>query len=238
MEEKKIIEVKDLSIYRVEKDFWLKHIQFYLYEGEVLGIVGENGCGKSTLLRAILGLMKMESGEVYIHGYRLGKEDKYWKACVGYVSLDAMSGVTGKGIQVAKHLGSYYPDFSLKEFERYCEVFQIDCKKKVKDLSTGGKLLFGIAFALAHNPKLLVLDEPFSSLDPITRENVIEVLRNVLEQGSMAMIYATHLMSELEQMADRILYIEDGRQKIFADVNELQDTYFKGRKINFNELFE
>ena len=238
MEEKKIIEVKDLSIHREEKDFWLNQIQFYLYEGEVLGIVGENGCGKSSLLRGILGLLKMESGEIYIHGYRLGKDDKDWKTCVGYVSLDAMTGITGKGIQVAKHLGSYYPDFSLEEFERYCGIFQIDSKKRVEKLSTGEKLLFGIAFALAHNPRLLVLDEPFSSLDPITRENVIEVLREVLEKGNMAMIYATHLMRELEQMADRILYIENGRQKIFADVNELQDTYFKGKKMNFDELFE
>lgn len=238
MEEKKIIEVKDLSIHRVEKNFWLKQIQFYLQEGEVLGIIGENGCGKSTLLKGILGLLKMESGEVYIHGYRLGKEDKDWKAYVGYVSLEAMNEVTGKGIHVAKHLGSYYPDFSLEEFERYCGVFQIDCKKTVEELSTGGKILFGIAFALAHNPRLLVLDEPFSGLDPIIRENVIELLREVLEEGNMAMIYATHLMSELEQMADRILYIENGRQKIFADVNELQDTYFKGKKMDFNELFE
>lgn len=237
MEEKKIIEVKDLSIHRLEKDFHLERIQFYLYEGEVLGIVGENGCGKSTLLRGVLGLQNIDAGEVYIHGYRLGKEDREWKDCVGYVSLDTMSAIKGRGILIAKNLGSYYSNFSLKDFQKYCELFQVDNMEKIENLSTGKKILFFIAFALAHKPKLLVLDEPFSNLDPITRENVMEVLREVLEQGDMAVMYATHLMSELEQIADRILYIENGRQKIFADVNELQDTHFKGRKIDFNELF-
>lgn len=238
MEEKKILEVKNLSTRPLENRFRLEEIEFYLREGEVLGIIGENGAGKTTLLRTMLGLRGREQGEVSILGYRLGSQDKEWKEVVGFVSTEVIEGVAGKGIAVAKNLGGYYRDFSLEDFQKYCRLFQVNTKNRVEHLSTGEKILFFLAFSLARKPKLLILDEPFSNLDPITRENVVEVLRESLEAGDMAMIYATHLMSELEQLADRILYLEEGRQKLFADVNELQDTYFAGRKMNLEELFE
>lgn len=238
MEGNRVIEVRELSTRLLSNNFRLEHIGFYLQEGEVLGIIGENGAGKTTLLRAMLGLRKIENGEVTILGYQMGSQDKEWKEKVGFVSTEVIEGVSGKGIAVAKNLGGYYADFSLKDFQKYSELFQIDTENRVEKMSTGQKILYFLAFSLAHKPKLLVLDEPFSNLDPIMRENVIEVLRERLETGDMAMIYATHLMSELQQLADRILYLENGRQKLFSDMNELQDTYFTGRKVNLEELFQ
>lgn len=215
----------------------LENISFYVEPGEVLGIVGKNGAGKSTLLKSIVGLQEIQQGYVIIGGHILGRENQAIREQVGFVSFDMVEKLSGKLYQVAKYLGSYYKNFSMEQFLEYGKAFQLKEKSKLEKMSTGEKILFSLAFSLSCKPRVLMMDEPFSNLDPITREDVLDILRGVLEEGNTSLLYATHLMEELEQLADRVLFLENGRQKLFADVNEIQDTYFAGRQMHLEELY-
>jgi len=105
-------------------------------------------------------------------------------------------------------------------------------------MSAGEKVKFSLAFALSHNVKLLIMDEPLSNLDPVSREEVMELLRDVIEKGDVSIVFSTHLVHELEKIADRIIYMDNGSQKLFMDMNDIQDKYFKDRIVNLEELFE
>lgn len=234
----KIIEVSNLSVsYYKNDEFRVQDVNFYLGKGEVMGIIGRNGAGKTTLLKSIVGLKGIDSGEVFINGFKQGEGNKNIKELIGYVASEWMYDLAVKLKVQAKNLGSYYSGFSYAKFEEICDRLGISKEARPLFLSAGEKVKFTLAFALSHNPKLLVMDEPMSCLDPVSRDEIMDILREIIEDGQVSIIYSTHMIHELETIADRILFMDSGCQKMFLDVNQIQDKYFQGRKMDLEELF-
>ncbi|MDE6252422.1 MAG: ABC transporter ATP-binding protein [Lachnospiraceae bacterium] len=237
--EDKIVDVSNLSVsYYKNNEFRVNDVNFYLGKGEVMGIIGRNGAGKTTLLKSIVGLKGIDSGEVFINGFKQGEDNKSIKKIIGYISSEWMYDLTVKLEVQAKNLGSYYDGFSYDRFGEICARLGIKKKSRPLFLSAGEKVKFTLAFALSHNPKLLVMDEPMSCLDPVSRDEIMDILREIIEDGQVSIIYSTHMIHELETIADRILFMDSGCQKMFLDVNQIQDKYFQGRKMDLEELFE
>jgi ABC-2 type transport system ATP-binding protein len=236
-----MVKVENLcTSYSQNTEFKVSDVDFNIEKGEVMGVIGRNGSGKTTLLKSLVGLKGRDSGEVNICGYILGKDNKQIKDRLSYVSSEWMYGIDGslKLKKLARYFGSYYSRFAYDNFMKLCNRINVNTENLPMLMSLGEKVKFSIAFAIACNPEVLVMDEPLVNLDPIERKNIMEVFREYMENGDKCIIYSTHMIHELEQLADKILYICDGKQMMFADINQIQDTYFPERKIDLEELFE
>lgn len=232
----KVLEVKNLKVeHNGTYPFSLGELNFYANKGEVLGILGKNGAGKTTLIDCITGMLKPVSGYTLNHFHNSARN---YKDDLAYVSYYWGFNIYGTVEKFAKNYGSFYSEYNHDKFLALCDKLKVPTKCKIAKLSQGQQVLLSLAFGLAHYPKLLVMDEPFSNLDPISREYVIKLLRNEMDREDLTIIYSTQMIDELQRMADRILYIDYGVQRLFADVNEIQDKYFPDRKMNLEELFE
>lgn len=232
----KVLEVKGLKTVRHgTHEFELGEMNFYVNKGEVLGVLGKNGSGKSTLIDCITGMIKPAEGYIL---YSFQTPGRNYKDDLAYVSYNWGFNSSGKVEGFAKHYGSFYSEYRHDKFMAICDKLKVPTYENVTKLSQGQQILVNLAFGLAHFPKLLVMDEPFSNLDPITRERVLKLLRDEMDREDLTIIYSTQMIDELQTMADRILYLDFGVQRLFADANEIQDRFFPNRKVNLEKLFE
>lgn len=205
--------------------FSLQDISFALPKGYILGVIGENGAGKTSLLHLLLGLYRKDSGEISVLGMDYDSKEKEIKNEIGFVLVDELFNQEFTLAQNGDVFGKYYERYDKKVFLYYCKEFDLDCKKKLKRLSKGEKLKFQFAFALAHDPKLLVLDEPTANFDPKFQKKFREILTKFVRDGEHSVILATHLTTDLDQIADYILFMEKGRMLFYMDKESLYDKY-------------
>ncbi len=208
--------------------FSLNNISFMLGKGYIMGLIGENGSGKTTILNIILGLYKPDKGTVHLFGmnYSGSEEDeKKIKKDIGFVMTDELfyPAVTLYGN--AEIYGKYYENYDRNILDDYLRRFKLDKKQKYKELSKGQKLKFQFAFALAHQPKLLVLDEPTANFDPEFREQFLKTITEFVSDGEHSVILATHLTSDLDKIADYITFIHHGEVLISQDIETFLDKY-------------
>lgn len=238
----KYFSVKNFSTSRRSGEpFRMENINFYLEKGEILALLGKNGSGKTTLIEALIGIKTYE-GEIRLDRFDLETDAKAYRDSIAYVSHKWLFGtprMAGASIKtLGYYLGGYYSRFSREKFDMLCDRLQLPRRVPVTKYSTGQKISFTVALALATNPGLLILDEPFANLDPLTRETLIGIIQEQQKEEMMSVIFASHLMDDLETITDRVLFLDHGRQALFADINEVQDRFFEGRKVNFEELYE
>lgn len=216
--------------------FSLGPINLDLEPGMVQGYIGPNGAGKSTTLHCLTGLVKPENGKIEIFGRENDPEDIRWKLDIGYVGDKLYFYDNWTASKNLKLTSKFYPNWSDKLAEELIKRFELPTDKKVKELSTGNKVKLALINALAHKPKLLLLDEPTSGLDPIVRNEVLEVLFEILDSGERAILYSTHILSDINQLADELVFINNGN--IFLKTPK-EDLTEKWRKISFssNESF-
>lgn len=218
-----LVDLKDMN--KALGNFRLKDISIELPEGFILGLIGPNGAGKTSLIHILLGLYKPTGGQVLIDGMSYEDREDEIKNLIGTVLLEDMFEPGTSLIKNGAYYGSYYKDFSLKEYEGYLERFELDKSKKFGKLSKGQKLKAQFAFALSHNAKLLILDEPTGNFDPRFRKEFFKVLKEYIADGTKSVILATHLTEDLDKMADYILYIEKGKTIFSGDIEKLRDSY-------------
>ncbi len=218
-----ILEVKNLTK-RLDK-FQLENINLTLEPGYIMGLIGPNGAGKSTLLLTILGLYKPTEGCVRICGYDMAEQEKLAKTQIGFALDDNPFALNLSSKENAKIYGRYYPEWDYKTFDKYSKMFELDTKKPLKKLSKGNKMKFQLAFALSHNAKLLVLDEPTAGLDPVFRRELLEIMCEVISDGERSILYSTHLTNELDKLADYITFIQNGKQLFSLSKEELTERY-------------
>lgn len=215
-----MIHVEHVS--RSWKQFALRDISFTLPKGAVMGLIGKNGAGKTTLLHILLGLYEPEEGQVLVNGYSTGG---FRKDSMGFVLNEEL--FLG-GISLwknAEYFGSFYSRYSGEVFRRLCETYHLDSDRKLKTLSKGEKLKFQFAFALSHDPQVLILDEPTANFDPEFREEVIKTVTGFVSDGEHSVLLATHLTDELDRIADYITFLHEGKLLFSEDKEELYDTY-------------
>ena len=206
-------------------NFSLQDISFELPKGYIMGLIGENGAGKTTILNHILGLYQPNSGTITIDGMTYREQEKQIKNRLGYVLTDEIFGGELTLVENANMYGKYYENYKQPIFQEYCRRFQLEETKKFKHLSKGEKLKFQFAFALSHQPKLLVLDEPTANFDPDFRKEFLQILTEFVSDGEKSVLLATHITEDLDRIADYITFLHKGKIKFSMDKETLETTY-------------
>ena len=193
--------------------------------GQITGLIGRNGAGKSTAFKCILGLISVDDGTVKVFGKDVNSLTPMDRAQIGVVLAD--SGFSGYLCikDLSSMLNAMYTDFSKQKFLKDCKRMELPLNKKIKEFSTGMKRKLQILSALSHNAKLLVLDEPTSGLDVIARDELLNLLREYMENGERSIIISSHISSDLEGLCDDIYMIEKGKMILHEDTDVLLTEY-------------
>ena len=204
-----LIEVHNLC--KSFESFQLKNINITLEEGYIMGFIGRNGAGKSTTLKTMLNLMNRDSGTVQLCGLAMSENEVEIKKQVGYVFGGVAFYPEFKIKKITAMTKLFYDNWDDQCYNSLCERFEIDQNKKIKQLSEGMKVKYSLAVALSHHPKLLILDEPTTGLDPAARDDLICMFQEFIEDGEHSILFSTHITSDLEKCADYITYIKKGQ---------------------------
>ena len=209
--------------------FALKDINLRMQPGEIIGFVGANGAGKTTVIRALLGLLHLDSGEIRLFGQPFGANapDTVQRELRGHIGVvfdtcPFPSELTVK--QAVACVAPTYPQWDASAFDGLLRDFDIKPKTKVKNLSRGMSMKLQLACALSHGADLLILDEATAGLDPIARDEILERLSDFASDGSRGVLLSSHITSDLEHIADRVVGINDGGIIFDLPREEITDT--------------
>lgn len=205
--------------------FSLKEISLQLPKGYIMGLVGQNGAGKTSLLHVLLGLYKVDTGEVRVIGRQYEQEENFIREHVGVILQERLFEDSKSLIENGDSYGSYYKQYDRDKLLTYLKRLGLEPEKRYKHLSKGEELKFQFAFAVSHNPLLLVLDEATGNFDPAFRELFLKELKGFIADGEHSVILSTHLTDELDRVADYIAYLENGMLLFAYDVETMRDRY-------------
>ncbi|WP_245570812.1 ABC transporter ATP-binding protein [Anaerovorax odorimutans] len=205
---KNSIEVKNLN--KFFNSFNLKNINFSLPQGCIMGFIGENGAGKTTTIKLLLNQLKKDSGNITLLGYDNIKEDKKAKQDIGVVLDESYFHENLKPAHISKIMSKIYSNWDNSLFKDYLNKFNIPDNKIFKKLSKGMKMKLSLATALSHHPKLLILDEATSGLDPIIRNEILDIFLEFIQDENHSIFISSHITSDLEKICDYITFIHDG----------------------------
>ena len=207
--------------------FLLNNISFQIPKGSIVGFVGENGAGKSTTIKAILGLLPVESGEISLLGHKIVRGDKEtaFKEQIGVVfdECNFPGDLQIKNIQ--KMMQKIYRTWDDGKFCDYVKRFELPEGKKVKKLSKGMKMKLSIAVALSHDSRLLILDEATSGLDPVIRDEILDIFREFIEDEEHTVFLSSHIISDIEKVADYVMMIHKGELLFQENKDEMLYRY-------------
>ena len=216
------IEIKDLV--KQFDNFKLGPINLTIPKGTIVGYIGQNGAGKSTTIKLLLGLLNKDSGEIKIldeiNPSSVGLKDK-----LGIVFDDLLVPEEMTLIDVEKFCSRVYSKWNKNSFYRFKEKFNLPEKKIIKNYSRGMKMKLSMAVALSHSAELLILDEATSGLDPIVREEILDLLLDFMQDENHTILISSHILSDLEKVADYITFINDGKILFMETKDELKENY-------------
>ena len=190
-----------------------------------MGFVGENGAGKSTTIRAILNLIKIDSGDIKIFGSKLENSEKSIKEKIGVLLDDSFLSEYLTPLDLNKIMKNIFKSWDEKLYFKYIEEFKLPEKKVIKEFSSGMKMKVKIAVALSHHPQLLILDEPTSGLDPVARNEILDIFQDFIQDEENSMLVSSHITSDLERVADYITFINEGEIVFTKTKDELLDKF-------------
>jgi ABC-2 type transport system ATP-binding protein len=218
--ESKALVINELS--KKYANFILTDISLEIPSGSIVGLIGQNGAGKSTLIKSVLGLIRKDSGEVYLPSLPDHRKLSDIRSWVGYIpeSLTFYEWMSVK--RLMKFVSSYYPRWD----EEYCRElmarYELEENKLIKHLSKGMRAKLALLIALAHRPLLLLLDEPTTGLDPIMKHNFLQELRHLTNTGeTRGVLISSHILGEIEYIADRIAVLREGRLKLYGETSKI-----------------
>ena len=220
-----ILELQQICKSFPKSNFILDKLSFSLPYGAILGFVGENGAGKTTTIGCILNTVRKDSGTVKLFGKEMRDTDTDIREKIGVV----YDGDNFPGFWTAKQLSQVmegiYTQWDHALFQKYSEDFHLPVKQKIKNYSRGMTMKLAIAVALSHHPQLLILDEATSGLDPIMRDEMLDVFLEFVQEESHSILLSSHITSDLEKVADYITFIHNGKLILTASKNDLVYHY-------------
>ena len=198
------------NICKTYPSFSLKNVSFSVKPGEIMGFIGRNGAGKTTTLKSIMNLVHYESGHISAFEKDMKENELENKQRIGF-SLSELNYYPNRTIrQLMNVTKRFYKNFDEQKFNDVCKLFNLNIDKKLEELSSGMKVKYSVAVALSHHAELLILDEPTSGLDPVSRDEVLDIFREIVKSGERAILFSTHITSDLDKCASNITYIHDG----------------------------
>lgn len=220
------------------KDFTLGPLDLTIPGGTICGLIGENGAGKSTTIKLILDMIERDGGSVTI----LGTDNK---ATLVQTKTEIGVVLGSEGIpfcltvpQLGKVMAGIYPNWDAQAYADYCKRFELPLKKKYSSFSTGMKMKLNLAVALSHGAKLLILDEATNGLDPVVRDEVVEILLDFARTEDHSILISSHIVSDLEKLCDTIAFLHKGKLLLCEDKDVLRDEYalWHGTQTQLAEL--
>ncbi len=218
-----MLEVKNLC--KTYPSFCLDNVSFTLEDGMITGFIGQNGAGKTTTLKCIMRAVVADEGEVFLDGKEMKDAEAENKQIISF-TLGAFDYYrTVKLGKIANVYKTFYQKWNDDKFADYCNKFNLDLNKRVKELSAGMKVKFALALAMSHDAKIFIFDEPTSGLDPIARDELLDLFRDIVENGDKSILFSTHITSDLEKCADNILFIQNGKIAVNMPKDELLESH-------------
>ena len=211
---------------KVYKDFTLDNITFDLPAGTILGLVGENGAGKSTTLKLLMDAIPRDGGQVTILGADNQSPDFHrTKEDIGVVLDEACFPEVITPKELGKLMGYAYQNWDQTQYETYLDRFRLPRDKKFKEFSKGMKMKLASAVALSHRAKLLLLDEATSGLDPMVRDEILDVFNDFTRNEENTVLFSSHIVSDLEKICDYIAFLHHGKLVLFEEKDRLLEEY-------------
>lgn len=228
-----VIEIKDLQ--KKYDKFQLKNTSLAIPKGSIVGLVGQNGAGKTTLIKEILEIIKKDNGKIKIFG---SDDIKTAKEKIGVVLDQAFFPEILKVDNIKSIMNSIYSNWDNDLFDMYLKKFNLKDNKAIKELSTGMRKKLEIACALSHKPELLILDEPTSGLDPIVRNEMLDIFLDFVKDENNTILISSHITSDLETIADYIIFIDNGEIVFNKSIEEIKEKYaiIKCSKDDFDKI--
>ena len=220
-------------------DFAIRDLNLTVPSGTICGLVGENGAGKSTTIRLLMGALRPDSGTASVLGTDVSSpEFREVKEDVGVVLDEAYFPESLNAVQVGKIMAATYRRWDQKLYDGYLKRFDLPPSKQFKDFSRGMRMKLAIAVALSHQPKLLVLDEATAGLDPIVRDEVLDIFNEFTREEDHSILISSHILSDLEKLCDYIAFIHKGDLLFCEEKDRLLEQYgiFEDSKENLDCL--
>ena len=218
------IEVRDIK--KCYPGFELRNVSFTLPEGAILGLVGENGAGKSTLIRLIMGAAGRDGGEASVLGTDVGSpEFTKTKDDIGVVLDEAHFPTSLNAAQIGRVFADTYTRWDGGTYAALLKKLELPTAKKIKDFSRGMRMKLALATALSHDAKLLILDEPTGGLDPMVRDEILDILEDFTRRDDRSVLISSHIVSDLEKLCDYIAFLHKGELLLFDEKDRLLEKY-------------
>ena len=220
--------------------FQLEQVDIKLPSGYIMGVIGENGAGKTTVIKAMLGLVHLDAGQIELLGKPFAVQDRELKEHIGVV-MDSCNFPEDMRVKdIDKVMASCYRTWNRADFHEYALKFRLPEDKKIKDYSSGMKMKLSIAVALSHDSRLLILDEATTGLDPIVRDEVLEIFRDFVQDDRNSVFISSHILSDLEKICDYITFLHEGKVIFSESKDSLLETYgiLKCSKADFQAVDE
>lgn len=217
------IQIQNLS--KVYEDFSLKNITLNIPKGSILGLVGANGAGKSTMIQALLGLIRSEYDAIKILGKDLQTQEKEIKEDIAVIYDVSHYNLQYTPKFIGSMLQKVYQNWDMERYHGYLKRFGLPEDKRLKTFSKGMKMKLEFAIAFSHAPKILILDEATSGLDPVFRDEILDLIREFTEEEEHTVLISSHITSDLDKVADYIALIHDGTLQFVKTYDEIRDDY-------------
>ncbi len=217
------IEIKDLC--KTYGDFTLDHLNLTLPGGCIMGLVGENGAGKSTTIRLMMQMIQKDEGTITLLGKNVDEMDPLTKEDIGVVMDEVGFPLCLKTEEIGKIMQMTFHNWDQKRYEQLIHQFHIPDNRQFKDFSRGMKMKAGIAVALSHHAKLLILDEATSGLDPVVRDEVLDILNEFTRDENHSILISSHIVSDLEKCCDYIAFLHHGKLILCEEKDVLLASY-------------
>ncbi len=217
------LEITDLE--KKYQDFHLNHINIKLPQGKIIGLLGQNGSGKTTTIKALLNLISYDKGNIKIFGKKSTELTKEDRENIGVVLDDSFFSPILNVNDINKLMKHFYQHWNEKLYYDMIKKFKIPCNKPLKEFSNGMKMKIKVLCAIAHEPKLLILDEPTNGLDPIFRYEIVDLFADFVSNKENSILMTTHITSDLEHLVDEVIFIDQGRILLDIPKKQLEDEY-------------
>lgn len=223
------------NVRKTYPSFTLKNVSFEVKPGQIMGFIGRNGAGKTTTLKCIMNLIHYESGKISAFETDMSENELENKQRIGF-ALSELNYYPNKTIrQLVNVTKRFYKKFDQKKFDEACRLFNLNQDKKLEELSSGMKVKYSVAIALSHHAELLILDEPTSGLDPVSRDEILDIFRQIVKNKDRAILFSTHITSDLDKCASDITYIHDGEIIYSGTKNDFVNSYLFIKDKTFNK---
>ncbi len=218
-----LLEVRNLT--KKYKKFTLRDITFDLPAGYILGYIGRNGAGKTTTLNAVTHLIRPDGGSVTVDGPSFAEDPVAYRDSIGYIGDSSYFPIAMTSRDIRTILKDLYPSFDPEIFDGYVEKWELPEKTKIDTYSRGMKVKLMFAAALSRKTKLLILDEATNGLDPVMRREILKLLQEYIADGQKSVLFSTHIMEDLQDIADYIFFIDRGAMVFCQPKDDLLESY-------------